>query len=62
MGIRQKAVVNGKSMTRIGRKESTNGELAVCAGRADGDRHLPFAILCKSASARRVSLREKLGF
>lgn len=48
MGIRWKAVANGKSMTRIGRKESTNGELAVCAGRADGDGHLPFAILCKS--------------
>lgn len=42
-------------MTRIERKEVANGELAVCAGWADGDGHLPFAILCESPSARRVS-------
>lgn len=42
-------------MTRLERKEAANGELAVCAGWADGDGHLPFAILCESPSARRVS-------
>lgn len=51
-----------QSMTRIGRKEAANGELAMCAGWADDDELQPFVTLCESVNEKRVSLRENFWF